>query len=97
LVDWHPIREVKQTGPNEWQLFTARSTDSPKGIILRVEFGLFREVWFRAVLCEGATSGGRELLGWTRSAERAAELIFEARSQDTHLKPHPGYPSVREG
>ena len=92
MVDWHPIQAAKQCGPNEWEVWSGRTTDSPKGVIRRIEFGLFREVWFRAVVTEGE-SGGREILGWCRTAERAAELIWAVPLSDSHNRPAAGYPS----
>jgi hypothetical protein len=52
LADWHPISLAVQTGPNEWTIRNPRSTDYALGRIHRIEFGLYREVWFRAAVLE---------------------------------------------
>jgi hypothetical protein len=65
-TDWHPITLAVQTGPNEWALRNPRSTDFALGRIHRIEFGLYREVWFRAaVLVDGAP----KILEYSRTAE----------------------------
>ena len=91
-MEWHPIQAARQSGPNEWGIWSGRSSDHPKGIILRVEFGFYREAWFRAVIV-ASNEGGPKLLGWHRTAEKAAEAIWGYHELDSHEKRFPGYPA----
>ncbi|MFC0678288.1 hypothetical protein ACFFGH_10595 [Lysobacter korlensis] len=93
MADWHPISLAVLTGPNTWLVRNPRSTDHALGRIDRLEFGLFREVWFRAAVHDGQ---GPHVLGYTRNAEAAADAIRQHKRADSHTKPHPGYPTMAE-
>jgi hypothetical protein len=91
VPEWHPVSLLAQTGPNEWTMRSTRSVDTSLGKVHRIEFGLYREVWFRATV---TNAGGPRVLGYARTAEAAAEAIWRQPREDSHTKPHPGYPSV---
>lgn len=93
MADWHPLSLLAQTGPNEWTMRSTRSVDVSLGKVQRIEFGLFREVWFRATVLR---EGRLELVGYARTAEAAAEAIWRQPRQDSHTKPHPGYPRLTD-
>lgn len=94
MPEWHPVSLLTQTGPNEWTMRSTRSVDVSLGKVQRIEFGLFREVWFRASVNR---DGRPAVLGYSRTAEAAAEAIWRQPRQDSHTKPHPGYPAQGRG
>ncbi|MFC0678137.1 hypothetical protein ACFFGH_09825 [Lysobacter korlensis] len=94
MPEWHPVSLLQQTGPNEWTMRSTRSMDTSLGRVHRIEFGLFREVWFRATV---TGDGGPEVIGYARTAEAAAEAIWRQPRQDSHTRPHTGYPGLGRG
>lgn len=87
--DWHPVLEAKPHGPDEWvmQPDILSTINIPYAIIRRFQFE--DDVWYRAVTY--AEPERRQLLGWFRTLDTAAQFAWDDKRQrgreNLHVKP----------
>lgn len=76
VSDWHPVTILE---PSEWFLRPSK-TESPVAVIRRIgqraPNGLTEEVWFRVVTW-AVRSEDREMIGWCRTLEAAADAGWD--------------------
>jgi hypothetical protein len=76
MVDWHPVQILE---PAEWYLRTAR-TENPDAVIRRLSTWSLDQrtetVWYRVVTW-ARRSEDRELIGWCRTLEAAAQAAWD--------------------
>lgn len=84
VAEWEPFQMAE---PVEWRLVYSVRPYDPIGLIRRLEFGPSwkPEVWYRAVTFS-SDPAGRELVGYARTAEHAARLLWERMLEDSRAQ-----------
>ena len=84
MAEWEPFQMAE---PVEWRLVYSVRPYDPIGLIRRLEFGPSwkPEIWYRAVTFS-RDPAGRELVGYARTGEHAARLLWERMLEESRAQ-----------